>query len=124
VLRHLRLYILLALVAAPVAAHAQVCSAEYSGDQCEQMHRDGVNPDGTSGGGGYQCPYYLCGNATGNVQSSVAWCEATQNYKDCPIAYCTYQQCVGTNCTPETITCSSCPSRQGNNVHLSECPRK
>ncbi|MEA2337172.1 MAG: hypothetical protein QOE82_1179 [Thermoanaerobaculia bacterium] len=121
--RLIPLAVLLFAIVFPQVARAQVCSAEYSGDQCDQMNRDAGDPNGNSGGGG-GCPYYMCGNATEGVISSSAWCEASQRYTDCPIFYCTYSACVGTNCTPESITCSSCASRQGNNVHISDCPRR
>jgi hypothetical protein len=107
------------LLALPAFA---VCSAEYSGDQCAQIDNlDGA--DSTSGGGGDYCPYYLCGNATGKVQTNLVWCQETGNYQDCPIAYCEYQKCIGSNCTPTTITCTACASKTGNNVHESACPR-
>ena len=99
------------------------CSAEYSAEQCCDM---GFGCDGgapTGGSGGTSCPYYLCGNATGAAQSNWVWCRTSQNYVDCPIAYCQYSPCVGTNCTPQTITCSDCPDKSGTNAHITECPR-
>jgi hypothetical protein len=118
--------VFLMLSALPALANEDMCSAEYSAEQCRQMNEGGGgNPAGGGGGGGGSstCPYYMCGNATFSAQSSWGWCEATQTWTDCPIFYCTYQSCVGTNCTPESITCSSCASRQGNNLHVSDCPR-
>lgn len=114
---------LLLLLAVPVALG---CSAEYSGDQCMQMMDDqGGTGSGSGGGGG--CPYYMCGNATGNVQANWVWCPDPDGingrYVDCPIAYCSYRNCVGSNCYPTSMTCTGCASAQGNNVHVSDCPR-
>ncbi len=109
--------VFLVVVAGP--AIVDVCSAEYSPDQCDQLNGD--NNGGPAPGG--TCPFYMCGNATTAHQSSEDWCEATQSYQNCPIYYCRYSPCIGTNCYPTSMTCSTCSSRQGNNVHLSDCPR-
>lgn len=117
------LLLLLIFCAFPAMALKSGCPAEYSAEQCEQL-KDGDGDDGSvDGGGPSTCPYYMCGNATAGVQSSWDWCEATQKWEDCPIAYCEYKWCVGSNCYPTSMTCSACSSRQGNNVHTSECPR-
>jgi len=108
-------------IALPAAA--QVCSAEFTGPQCEQLNNDQGGEGSGGGGSGSTCPYYLCGNAYEGHQSSYVWCEEAQDYVDCVIYYCRYQACVGSNCYPTTGTCSVCPSRTGNNVHISECPR-
>jgi len=116
------------LLALPASA---VCSAEYSADQCDQMNLDD-NVDTPGGGGGQYCPYYLCGNAEGNAQTNQVWCPEAPNptpggppgaFKDCPIAFCQARTCVGSNCSPETTTCTACPSQTGNNVHVSDCPK-
>lgn len=97
------------------------CSAEYSAEQCCAMGY-GCDTGGAPTGSGGSCPYYLCGNATGGTQSNWVWCKTTQSYVDCPIAYCQYVPCSGSNCTPQTITCTDCADKSGSNVHLSDCP--
>jgi hypothetical protein len=85
-------------VALPVMASEDVCSAEYTAEQCQQMEGDGGGTGNPNGGGSSGCPYYLCGNAIPDVQSASDWCEATQSYKDCPIGFCRYVPCSGSNC--------------------------
>jgi hypothetical protein len=103
--------------ALPAAAQ---CSPEFSGDQCLQLE-DNQDPTGGTGGGS-GCRYYMCGNATGNAQANYVWCPESASYQNCPIAYCSYSSCIGTNCTPETTSCLACSSATGNNVHISSCP--
>lgn len=92
------------------------CAAEYTEEQCAQMESDGTSGNNTTGG---RCPYYMCGNAFAKWQSAVDWCEATQQMSDCPIEYCVYQECIGSNCYPTSKTCDKCSSRQGNKVSTS-----
>ena len=122
----MRVGLLLCVVAAVLIAvpgEAQECSAEYSGDQCLQINNDGSGSTGPGGGGGGACPYYLCGNAGSARQSAMVWCPETEAFVDCPIFYCRYSPCSGTNCYPTSMNCSACPSQSGNNAHESDCPR-
>lgn len=114
---------LLVLVTLPALALKSGCPAEYNLQQCEQAKDDGGIDEDEGGGSGGSCPFYMCGNATPRVQSAWGWCDATQAESDCPIQYCEYQQCVGTNCTPYWIVCSACSSREGNNTSTTDCPR-
>ena len=116
------------LLALPASANSYFDDPWYwfNSDQWWQMWDGGSTGGGTTGGSG-GCPYYMCGNATPNVQSAYVWCENTvdpskSKWVDCPIAYCSYQSCVGSNCTPETIDCTACTNQKGNNVHVQECP--
>jgi hypothetical protein len=107
-----------------VPAAAQYCSPEYSGEQCLQS---GGTENADTGGGGLgapSCPYYMCANAVPGNQDGDGWCEATQSYVSCPIFYCQYRPCAGSNCYTTWQICSDCSSRQGNNLHLSDCPRR
>lgn len=121
--------VLLTLGAIPALASIDRCLNDYNCEQCRQMYGDPGAPcppptgGGSTGGGSSSCPYYMCGNATGQTQPSWGWCEATGSYTDCYIAYCRYVPCVGENCHPEWMVCSTCSSRSGNNVRTSECPR-
>lgn len=125
-LRPLLLVTAVLLSALPAVAQSDddgddhACSAEYSGEQCLQMQNGGDTQPPGSGDG---CPFNLCGNASPSAISSVGWCEATESWEDCPIAYCSYSPCIGTNCTPTFIVCSACSSRQGNNADMTNCPR-
>lgn len=117
-------FVFLVLAALPAVGSEDGCAAEYSAEQCQQMGGgDGGGTGNPNGGSTSGCPYYLCGNATGVVQSAWGWCEATQAWSDCPIGYCEYRSCIGTNCYPTSMTCTGCSSRQGNNLHISSCPR-
>lgn len=114
---------LLTLLAIPALALKSGCPAEYSAEQCEQLKDDPGGDDSVDGGGPSTCPYYMCGNATARWQPAVDWCVATQSWVDCPISYCEYKYCVGSNCYPTSMTCTTCSSRQGNNAHESDCPK-
>ena len=98
------------------------CSAEYTGEQCEQLNNDIDDPN-DQGGGGKTCPYYLCGNAGARAQSAYVWCPESVAYVDCPIYYCQYSPCIGTNCYVTSVNCTACASQAGNNGHESTCPR-
>jgi hypothetical protein len=122
----IRLLLWIALAVLAAAPPVFACGAQYTQEQCRQMDNqdDGSTGDGTGGGGASSCPYYMCGNAVPNQQSAVDWCEATQTYTDCPIAYCRYEQCSGTNCYPRWEICTACSSRSSNNAVPSQCPRQ
>lgn len=114
---------LLVLVTLPALALKSGCPAEYNLQQCEQAKDDGGIDEDEGGGSGGTCPYDMCANATARMQDAWGWCEATQTEANCPIAYCEYQPCVGSNCYVSWIACSACSSRQGNNGHETECPK-
>jgi hypothetical protein len=120
----MRLALLIFIILAGLPAMALVhCPAEYSEEQCDQM----ADEDGTTGGsgttGGGACPYQMCGNAVADFINSYDWCEATNKQSNCPISYCAYQACIGTNCTPTSGVCSTCSSRSGNTADIEDCPR-
>ena len=119
------LVVVLVMVAVSAFGLEDTCSAQYSAEQCEQMEGGTGNTGGGNTGGGSSpgCPYYMCGNAGFDAQSAWAWCEATQSWSNCPIYFCRYMNCVGTNCSPTWEVCENCSSRQGNTVRVSSCPR-
>lgn len=122
-LRRFAVLLLVTFAASTTMAWDAGCAAEYTEEQCAQMQSDGTS--GTSGTNGNHgtCPYYMCGNASAKSQSAWVWCEVKRAWIDCPIAYCAYKECVGSNCYPTWIVCSDCSSSQGNNAHQSACPR-
>jgi hypothetical protein len=119
-LKRMGLLLVMIFIASSALAWDAGCAAEYDEETCKQMGEDGTGGNPTTGG---TCPYYMCGNAFPRTQSSVAWCDATQEKSDCPIEYCEYRPCIGFNCYPTWEVCTACESRAGNRVHVTECPR-
>lgn len=119
-LKCMGLLLMMLCVATSAMAWDAGCAAEYDEETCKQMEDDGTGGNPTTGG---TCPYYMCGNAFARWQSAVAWCDATGENTDCPIEYCEYRACIGSNCYPSWEVCTTCASREGNRAHQSACPR-